>query len=176
LDVAQITQLTSKLREAETKLATAHSAWVINNDELAIQRIVGQGSFGTVSSAIWRGSMVAVKQLGAASDTALHELAIMQCVHTHTHTHTLLPITHLYPWCRTLRPHANLVQFLGYCKTHQSLMLVCEFLPNGSVETHLKRLTSLGKLLSLKLVIKFALEMAAGMFHLHCEGILHRGV
>jgi hypothetical protein len=55
-------------------------------------------------------------------------------------------------------------------------MLVCEFLPNGSVETHLKRLTSLGKLLSLKLVIKFALEMAAGMFHLHCEGILHRGV
>ena len=77
---------------------------------------------------------------------------------------------------RNLRPHCNVVQFLGYMKgPGSSLSLVCEYLSHGNLANHLRSFAKMGRFTPHKTVVKLAADTAAGMYHLHCEGILHRG-
>ncbi|EXC36488.1 L-type lectin-domain containing receptor kinase IX.1 [Morus notabilis] len=72
--------------------------------------------------------------------------------------------------------HRNLVQLIGWCHEQGDLILVYEFLPNGSLDTHL-----FGKRKVLKWAIrhKIALGLASALLYLHeeCEKcVVHRDI
>ena len=64
---------------------------------------------------------------------------------------------------RNLRPHFNVVQFYGCCIQQDRVLVICEYLPLGSLESHLSKLSKQHKRLHTKRVVKFAMEVAAGL-------------
>ncbi|XP_074560691.1 L-type lectin-domain containing receptor kinase IX.1-like [Curcuma longa] len=73
--------------------------------------------------------------------------------------------------------HRNLVQLLGWCHCRGGeFLLVYEFMPNGSLDSHLHRSA---KCLQWRARHKAALGLASALFYLHheCEpGVVHRDV
>ncbi|CAI0438486.1 unnamed protein product [Linum tenue] len=76
--------------------------------------------------------------------------------------------------------HRNLVQLIGWCYEKRELLLVYEFLPNGSLDIHLfknKDVNSL--LLTWEMRYKIAKGLAAGLLYLHEEWeqcVVHRDI
>ncbi|KAK6945843.1 Legume lectin domain [Dillenia turbinata] len=72
--------------------------------------------------------------------------------------------------------HRNLVQLIGWCHKKEELLLVYEFMPNGSLDTHLFK----GKtLLAWPLRYKIAQGLASALFYLHkgCDQcVVHRDI
>jgi serine/threonine protein kinase len=68
-----------------------------------------------------------------------------------------------------LRPHSNIVTFLGVCL--QPFCVIFEFLPNGNLRSHLDASSS--KITSSE-QLKWFRGIAAGLLHLSYEGIVHR--
>ncbi|PRP89036.1 hypothetical protein PROFUN_02314 [Planoprotostelium fungivorum] len=126
---------------------------IINFNDIKNMQVVGHGAFGIVYSAIWRESKVAVKQIRSDYITTeqlkdfLGEVSILQ----------------------NLRPHNNVVLFLGVSFPPQPLAIITEFCDGGSLYTYLQENT-----------VEFAkkkemmIGVAAGMIHLHAEGVIHR--
>ncbi|XP_062011396.1 L-type lectin-domain containing receptor kinase IX.1-like [Rosa rugosa] len=72
--------------------------------------------------------------------------------------------------------HRNLVQLIGWCHEKSELLLVYEYMPNGSLDSHLFKLKSL---LSWRVRYKIAQGLASGLFYLHEEWeqcVLHRDI
>jgi len=69
-----------------------------------------------------------------------------------------------------LRPHVNIVQFLGVTEAPNPQCIITEFLDGGS----LKGFLSSEKEMPLPLMKEMIHGIAAGMYHLHKEGIVHR--
>ncbi|XP_038681019.1 L-type lectin-domain containing receptor kinase IX.1-like [Tripterygium wilfordii] len=119
---------------------------------------LGEGGFG----AVYRGfskdlnSYVAVKRISSASKQGTKEYASEVKI------------------ISRLR-HKNLVKLLGWC--HQKdLLLVYEFMPQGSLDTHLFKGKSL---LTWVLRFKIVQGLALALFYLHEEGdlcVLHRDI
>ncbi|KAJ9550887.1 hypothetical protein OSB04_014932 [Centaurea solstitialis] len=74
--------------------------------------------------------------------------------------------------------HCNLVSLIGYCSHEEELILVYEYMPNGTLHDHLHKLgTSLSWLLRLKICI----GAARGLDYLHTGtgidvGVIHRDI
>ncbi|XP_022136493.1 L-type lectin-domain containing receptor kinase IX.1-like [Momordica charantia] len=72
--------------------------------------------------------------------------------------------------------HRNLVQLFGWCHEKGEFLLVYEFMPNGSLDTHLFR----GKtMLTWPVRYKIALGLASALLYLHEEGeqcVVHRDI
>ncbi|KAD6119029.1 hypothetical protein E3N88_10300 [Mikania micrantha] len=64
--------------------------------------------------------------------------------------------------------HKNLVRLLGFCEEETELVLVYEFMPNGSLHIHLHSLYS-AYIMSWAARIKVALDAARGIEYLHNE-------
>ncbi|KAL6283559.1 hypothetical protein ACE6H2_014488 [Prunus campanulata] len=72
--------------------------------------------------------------------------------------------------------HRNLVQLIGWCHEKRELLLVYEFMPNSSLDSHLFKTNSL---LSWQIRYKIAQGLASGLFYLHEEWeqcVLHRDI
>jgi hypothetical protein len=72
--------------------------------------------------------------------------------------------------------HRNLVQLLGWCHEKNELLLVYEFMPNGSLDFHL---FGKGIMLSWNLRYKIALGLASSLLYLHEEWeqcVVHRDI
>ncbi|EEF40244.1 kinase, putative [Ricinus communis] len=72
--------------------------------------------------------------------------------------------------------HQNLVQLIGWCHERKELLLVYEFLPNVSLDSHLFKEKSL---LTWELRYKIAQGLASGLLYLHeeCEQcVVHRDI
>jgi len=102
----------------------------------------------------WRGGEVAIKQMpvselsGKELEEFKGEAALMS----------------------KLRPHTNVVQFIGACiRPGEPLCILTEYLDGGSLLNMLKKKTLTGEDL-----IKIARGIAAGMLHLVSENIVHR--
>ncbi|XP_065854136.1 L-type lectin-domain containing receptor kinase IX.1-like isoform X2 [Euphorbia lathyris] len=72
--------------------------------------------------------------------------------------------------------HRNLVQFIGWCHERESLLLVYDFMPNGSLDTHL-----FGKRRALPWQVRYriAIGLASALHYLHEEAeqcVLHRDI
>ncbi|XP_052623962.1 L-type lectin-domain containing receptor kinase IX.1-like [Lactuca sativa] len=72
--------------------------------------------------------------------------------------------------------HRNLVQLIGWCHDDNQFLLVYEFMPNGSLDTHL-----FGKMdpLSWSVRYKISLGLASALFYLHEEWeqcVIHRDI
>lgn len=123
------------------KIALSH---IIRSTEIKVDRTLGAGAFGTVSSGKWRGTDVAVKQIhGAPTQSAIEafgtESAIMASIR-----------------------HPSIVMHLGVCL--KPLMMVMELMPRGSLYTiiHVKKIP-----LDWSLRIRMLHDTVLGMTFLH---------
>ncbi|KAL6658163.1 hypothetical protein ACP70R_003749 [Stipagrostis hirtigluma subsp. patula] len=72
--------------------------------------------------------------------------------------------------------HRNLVQLIGWCHTHDDLLLVYKLMPNGSLDKHLH---SGENIISWPLRYDIVLGIGSALLYLHqdCEqGVLHRDI
>ncbi|GLT98022.1 hypothetical protein SLE2022_155550 [Rubroshorea leprosula] len=119
---------------------------------------LGEGGFGSVYKGLLRGSnsYVAVKRVSRRSRQGIKEF-----------TSEVKIISKL--------KHKNLVKLIGWCH-EKELLLVYEFMPNSSLDSHLFKGRSL---LPWKLRFKIVQGLASGLLYLHEEGdfcVLHRDI
>ncbi|XP_057720360.1 L-type lectin-domain containing receptor kinase IX.1-like [Arachis stenosperma] len=72
--------------------------------------------------------------------------------------------------------HRNLVQFIGWCHEQQEFLLVFEYMPNGSLDTHL---FGSRRTLAWDVRYKMALGIATALHYLHEDAeqcVLHRDI
>ncbi|PIA51937.1 hypothetical protein AQUCO_01000067v1 [Aquilegia coerulea] len=72
--------------------------------------------------------------------------------------------------------HRNLVKLIGWCHEYGEFLLVYEYMPNGSLDSHL-----FGKKISLDWAVRYkiALGLASALLYLHEEGeqcVVHRDI
>lgn len=125
----------------------------IDRDDLQFVRELGGGNFGKVFYGTYRGQVeVAIKMLkpGTMSPQAfLEEAAIMRK-------------------CR----HEKLVPLFGVCSQGEPLLIVTEFMCNGSLLDYLRKRE--GKLLKINDLLDMAAQIASGMAFLESQKLIHR--
>ncbi|CAI0384736.1 unnamed protein product [Linum tenue] len=76
--------------------------------------------------------------------------------------------------------HRNLIQLIGWCYEKRELLLVYEFLPNGSLDTHLfSKNDNINSLVTWETRYKIAKGLASGLLYLHEEWeqcVVHRDI
>ncbi|WVZ67565.1 hypothetical protein U9M48_016622 [Paspalum notatum var. saurae] len=109
--------------------------------------LIGQGMFGEVYKGLLQdGTVVAVKRR-----------------HSPPSQEFVQEVNYLSSLC-----HRNLVKLLGYCQENDMQMLVYEYIPNGSVSTHLHGNShASGVRLEFKHRLSIAHGTAKGLSHLH---------
>eukprot|EP01114_Cavostelium_apophysatum_P023219 TRINITY_DN8684_c0_g1_i1.p1 TRINITY_DN8684_c0_g1~~TRINITY_DN8684_c0_g1_i1.p1 ORF type:complete len:321 (+),score=68.72 TRINITY_DN8684_c0_g1_i1:133-963(+) len=133
----------------------SQNKWSIGWDELSIKDELGRGTFGVVFKASWRGGLVAVKKLLTDKLTPSELAAFTKEVEL----------------LSNLRPHTNIVQFLGASlETGSPLCLVTEYMPGGNLFNYLRTNINVNNTMRRNWVN----GIAAGMRHLQAEGIVHR--
>ncbi|XP_068338863.1 L-type lectin-domain containing receptor kinase IX.1-like, partial [Pyrus communis] len=120
---------------------------------------LGEGGFGVVYKGFIKDlhSYVAVKKISSGSKQGLKEYASEVRI------------------ISRLR-HRNLVQLIGWCHEESKLLLVYEFMSNGSLDSHLFKET---RLLSWPARYKIVQGLASGLFYLHEQWeqcVLHRDI
>ncbi|KAG8368538.1 hypothetical protein BUALT_Bualt15G0056000 [Buddleja alternifolia] len=123
------------------------------------QEKLGEGGFGGVYKGMLKelDSYVAVKRVSKGSSQGIKEYASEVRI------------------ISRLR-HRNLVQLLGWCHEKKELLLVYEFMPNGSLDSHLFKGRSL---LSWGIRFKIAQGLASALLYLHEEWeqcVVHRDI
>ncbi|OMO58906.1 hypothetical protein CCACVL1_25264 [Corchorus capsularis] len=110
--------------------------------------LIGHGSFGSVYKGLLRDTVIAIKRRqGSPQQQFVAEVTYLSEIR-----------------------HRNLVSLLGYCQESESQMLVCEYLPNGSMCNHLydsSRIDQSSTRLEFKQRLSIALGAAKGLCHLH---------
>ncbi|KAI4307859.1 hypothetical protein L6164_030993 [Bauhinia variegata] len=124
-------------------------------------RIIGHGSFGTVYKAFFlsTGTIAAVKRSRHSHEGKTEFLAELSII-------------------AGLR-HKNLVHLQGWCAEKCELLLVYEFMPNGSLDKMLYHETKRGHLLNWSHRVNIAIGLASVLSYLHqeCEQIvIHRDI
>ncbi|KDP45024.1 hypothetical protein JCGZ_01524 [Jatropha curcas] len=117
--------------------------------ELDLKEKIGEGSFGTVHRADWRGSDVAVKIL------------IEQDYHAERFNEFLREVATM----KRLR-HPNIVLFMGAVTQPPHLSIVTEYLSRGSLHK-LLHMPNAGLMLDEKRRLNMAYDVAKGMNYLH---------
>ncbi|KAL0328566.1 UNVERIFIED_CONTAM: putative L-type lectin-domain containing receptor kinase S.7 [Sesamum calycinum] len=124
-------------------------------------RILGHGAFGTVYKAFFLdlGTISAVKRSKHSHEGKsefLSELSIIACLR-----------------------HKNLVQLQGWCVEKGELLLVYEFMPNGSLDKVLYQDSESGQTLKWSYRYNIAVGLASALTYLHqeCEQqVIHRDI
>ncbi|XP_076921838.1 putative serine/threonine-protein kinase PBL22 [Bidens hawaiensis] len=127
--------------------------------------VVGKGGFGKVYKGHIIGGrdttprLVAIKRLGSHSGQGAAEFM--------TEIEMLSKVR-----------HCNLVSLIGYCSENNEMILVYEYMPNGTIEHHLHKADAP---LSWMHRLKISIGSARGLDYLHTgvgtrEGIIHRDV
>jgi len=124
----------------------------IVRSELQLGEQIGEGSFGVVRKARWRGIEVAVKELKDVTYDIMDEFR--------REAHVLGQVCN----------HRCVVQLLGVTFLPNPA-LVTLYMPNGSVEDLLIKNNDA---VQYHLVVQMAIEACSGLQHLHNEGVIHR--
>ncbi|KAA3485085.1 L-type lectin-domain containing receptor kinase S.6-like [Gossypium australe] len=159
----------SKREQTRVEMTNVPTRWSLAEIKLATMgfhrnRIVGEGA----SAVVYRGSVpsggaVAVKRFDQSNRKAF--------------THN--PFTTEFAAMAGCLKHKNLVQLQGWCCEGPELVLVYEFLANGSLDRLLHRNTDSSTFLSWSLRLKVVLGVASALTFLHEEcqrQIIHRDV
>lgn len=146
----------NQLRRKRPKLSMAKNESLhVDFKELQIEEMIGQGAFGTVHRAKWRGTAVAVK--------------ILVCQYL---TSDILEEFEAEVQIMSILRHPNICLLMGACLVPPTRCLVIEYLPRGSLWNVLRQdiVIDMGKQYS------FARDTALGMNYLHSfhPPILHR--
>ncbi|KAA8536369.1 hypothetical protein F0562_028847 [Nyssa sinensis] len=137
----------------------SYNELAIATKNFAEEEKLGEGGFGAVYRGFLRdlNSYVAVKRVSRGSKQGIKEYASEVKI------------------ISRLR-HRNLVQLMGWCHEGRELLLVYEFMPNGSLDFHLFKENSL---LTWVMRYNIAQGLASALFYLHEEWeqcVLHRDV
>ena len=152
----QLQETRDDLQQAVIKLS---DIWSANNEEIKWLKVIGEGSFGHVWSAEYRDEIVAVKVFKVKADDCTDE----QLKDFNDESELLRSIF-----------HANIVQFIGTGKNVEGKpFIVLEYMARGSIRHELDTNYALAPM-ELKLQVKYALDAAKGMRHLHSKGRMHR--
>ncbi|KAG2709885.1 hypothetical protein I3760_04G000200 [Carya illinoinensis] len=119
----------------------------LSTKQFSDKNLIGQGKFGEVYKGLLNdGMLVAIKKRpGAPSQEFINEVLY------------LAPIR-----------HRNLVTLLGYCQEKNQQFLIYEYIPNGSVSSHLYGTGQHSpEKLEFKNRVSIALGAAKGLAHLH---------
>ena len=129
--------------------------------DLEFKEKIGEGAYGDVYRGYLWGQEIAIKQirLEGGKEEAEEE--------------TVREFRREMKIMKHLR-HPNVVEFLGACMSEQSLCLLTEYMPSGSLEDHLTRLRREGKRMRESRVVSMALDVVKGLNWLHHKGIIHR--
>ncbi|CAI5524707.1 unnamed protein product, partial [Closterium sp. Naga37s-1] len=147
----------ARMRNAASNSFNQHDYEIDGSEiDLGTSKVIGEGSFGEVRLASWRGTPIAVKVLRdeyAANPAALNEfrqeLRILQ----------------------SLR-HPNIVQFLGAVTKSRPRMIVTEYL-----KVNLRDVIRKKGALPAHEALRYALDVARGMCYLHAhrpDPVIHR--
>ncbi|KAI3736649.1 hypothetical protein L2E82_26588 [Cichorium intybus] len=126
----------------------------IDKTSLKIGEKIASGSCGDLYHGEYLGQDVAVKILRSEhlnetlEDEFAHEVAMLREVQ-----------------------HANIVRFIGACTKQRPLCIITEYMPGGSLYEYLHKNH---KILMLRELVKFAIDVCKGMEYLHNSSIIHR--
>ncbi|KAH6791931.1 Malectin/receptor-like protein kinase family protein [Perilla frutescens var. hirtella] len=123
--------------------------------------VVGKGGFGKVYKGLIRGKDVAIKRLKSNSNQGAREFL--------TEIETLSELQHI-----------NLVSLIGYCKESREMILVYEYMPNGTLADHLYKIARRNRSfssLTWMQRLSICIEAGRGLDYLHTgHRIIHRDV
>ena len=131
--------------------------------DLDFKEKIGEGAYGDVYRGYLWGQEIAIKQIrqdggkDEADEGTVREFRREMKIMKH------------------LR-HPNVVEFLGACISEQSLCLLTEYMPNGSLEDQLARLRREGRRMRESRVVSLSLDVVKGLNWLHHKGIIHRDI
>ena len=129
--------------------------WAISFKEIKMGSRIGSGNVGSVSRAVWRGTIVAVKRLlrtaednDDEAERFQSEIRLMMQMH-----------------------HPNVLMFIGVV-TEPAMCLVTEYCENGDLETYIH---DPRKNMSWKMRFSMMVDIARGMHYVHHRaGIIQR--
>ncbi|XP_071733629.1 probable receptor-like protein kinase At5g38990 [Rutidosis leptorrhynchoides] len=125
--------------------------------------VIGHGGFGKV----YKGKVINGSSLDEAAIKRLDSMSDQGAAEFWAEVETL-----------SMLRHCNLVSLLGYCNHEKEMILVYEYMPNGTLEDHLHKLrTPLSWIQRLKICI----GAGRGLHYLHTGtgievGVIHRDV
>ncbi|CAD8083040.1 unnamed protein product [Paramecium sonneborni] len=131
------------------KEGTNVSEWMINHDQLKLEKLIGTGSSCEVYKGYWRGGEVAIKKMKIKSLNENHLKEFRR------------EISALV----TIQRHQNLVQLLGISQKDDELYIVTEYCAGGTLFDLLHRKKHLE--INWQQRVKMAIQIADGMLHLH---------
>lgn len=141
-----------------------HLLTLIDPQEIFLQRIIGEGTFGRVWSARWNSSSVAVKEFVFAQAAVIGRSSMQQQI--------VEEIIGEAGMMAILR-HPNVLQLFGCSLTAQAIWIVSELCSLGSLR---QVLDDRDRSLPDDLRVNLALQVAEGMSYLHNQdpAIIHR--
>ena len=141
-----------------------HLLTIIDPQEIFLQRIIGEGTFGRVWSAKWRSASVAVKEFVFAQAAVAGKSSMQQEI--------VEEIIGEAGMMAILR-HPNVLQLFGCSLTAQAIWIVSELCSLGSLR---QLLDDNERSLSVDTRVSLALQVAEGMTYLHNQDppIIHR--
>lgn len=136
----------AKVLEAERSDQSKLTKWRIDSSVIAVGEQAGHGGFGTVYSGLFRGTLVAVKQISHAERNTTKKSIEDEAI-------TLVNLR-----------HPNVVLFMGFVDEPSRLWIVTEYCSRGSVRD---RLDDADPALTEGRILKLALGAARGLAYLH---------
>eukprot|EP01116_Phalansterium_solitarium_P016135 TRINITY_DN367_c0_g1_i3.p1 TRINITY_DN367_c0_g1~~TRINITY_DN367_c0_g1_i3.p1 ORF type:complete len:727 (+),score=208.86 TRINITY_DN367_c0_g1_i3:721-2901(+) len=147
------TTASSSIRSSGNRSPAFQAQYIIVYPEIAIESKLGSGAFGVVYKARWHATACVVKENLIDDEERQREFLKEASAMTRMH------------------PHPNIVQLLGVCVDPQYPMaIVLEWVDAGSLDAYLH---DKERDLPAKVALELCRDIAAGMQHLHAEGILH---
>jgi len=141
--------------------ARIEEEWNVDFSDLFIGHRFSHGAHSKIYHGIYKQQHVAIKIFEVRECEEEGNLRSL------LETQFLREVTHL-----PRMQHQNVVSFVAACRDSESYYILTEYQQKGSLRAHLNMLES--KPISLRKIIRFALDIARGMEYVHAQGIIHR--
>ncbi|KAF8772842.1 hypothetical protein HU200_005228 [Digitaria exilis] len=125
--------------------------------------LLGSGAFGQVylGMDLDSGELLAVKQVLIGSSNATREKAQAHVMELEDEVKMLKNLS-----------HPNIVRYIGTVREENTLNILLEFVPGGSIQSLLGRLGSFPE----AVIRKYTRQLLQGLVYLHRNGIIHRDI